>query len=390
MGERGAAAPLNLLMKVLLDKIIGFIKTETVLSAATVLALLSMLFIPPDAGYIDYIDIRTLGLLFCLMAVMAGFRRTGVFTFLAERLLLRIHSIRGLAFLLVMLCFFSSMLITNDVALLTFVPFTFVIFSLIDTHGRARLLIRVVAMETVAANLGSMLTPLGNPQNLYLYGISGMGAGEFVLLMLPYTVAAFIMLAVWAVLRNKKDRVRISLRGETSLGSGKRIVVNIVLFILCLLTVARVLDWRITLFAVIVMEAVSDRGIFKEVDYTLLITFIAFFVFIGNMGRLPAVRDALSGFITGRECVTGVISSQVISNVPAALLLSGFTNKLRPLIVGVNLGGLGTLIASMASLISFKLIGARSKRMRGRYFVYFTAVNIIFLVVLLGIYLFIQ
>ena len=377
-------------MKVLLDKIISFIKTETVLSAAALLAFASMLFVAPDMGYIGYIDIRTLALLLCLMAVMAGFRRNGVFTFLAERLLLRIHSIRGLAFLLVMLCFFSSMLITNDVALLTFVPFTLVIFSLIDTRGRARLLIRVTAMETVAANLGSMLTPLGNPQNLYLYGISCMGAGEFILLMLPYTAAAFIMLAVWCVLRNKKDRVRISLRGETSLGSGRRIGVNIALFILCLLTVARAVDWRITLTAVIALELISDRGIFKEVDYNLLLTFIAFFIFIGNMGRLPAVRGVLSGFITGRECITGVISSQVISNVPAALLLSGFTKNLRPLIVGVNLGGLGTLIASMASLISFKLIGARSKKLRGRYFVYFTAVNIIFLVMLLGIYMFIQ
>ena len=370
------------------NKILHIIKNETVLSVAVILAVISAFFVKPDMEYLSYIDFRTLALLFCLMAVMTGFQKTGVFKIMAGRLLKRIHNIRGLSFILIMLCFLSSMLVTNDVALITFVPFTFVILDMTGSETKDFLIIRTVVMQTVAANLGSMLTPIGNPQNLYLHGISGMGVGEFMLLMFPYTAISFLLLSAWTVLRNKKTSIQIKLESVTQITEKRKVAVYALLFIICLATVGRIIDYRITLLIVMAVIAATDYKIFAGVDYTLLLTFIAFFIFIGNMGRVNVFSNYISSVIIGHECITGILSSQLISNVPAALLLSGFTDNLRPLIVGVNLGGLGTLIASMASLISFKFVGRENKALRGKYLLYFTAVNVLFLIVLLGLYYF--
>lgn len=366
--------------------IIHFIKNETVLSIAAALAIVSAFFVTPDAEYISYIDFRTLALLFCLMAVVAGLQKTGVFNLLAENLLKRIHGIKGLTLILVMLCFFFSMFITNDVALIAFVPFTFAVLDMLGSEVKEKNIIFIVVMQTVAANLGSMLTPIGNPQNLYLHGISGLGIGEFMLLMLPYTVMSFVLLTAWSLLRNGSSNIKINFLDKRHICGKWKVAVYIAMFAVCLLAVARLIDYRITLVAVIALTAITDYKIFAKVDYTLLITFIAFFIFIGNMGRIPLFNNYIKSMVDGHECMTGILSSQLISNVPAALLLSGFTDKLKPLIVGVNLGGLGTLIASMASLISFKFIGRENKTIRGKYLLYFTAVNVIFLAALTGLY----
>ena len=373
-------------LKNIANRIWHFIKNETVLSVAVILAVISSFFITPDIEYLNYIDFRTLGLLFCLMTVMAGLQKTGVFGFMAENLLKRIHSTKSLIFILIMLCFFFSMLITNDVALITFVPFTLTVLDMLGGDVKDKTIIPVVAMQTVAANLGSMLTPIGNPQNLYLHGISGLGVGEFMLLMLPYTVISFALLSAWALLRKGKGDVKISFNEKTRIKKKGKVVIYSTLFCVCLITVAHALDYRVMLLVVIATTAAADYRIFARVDYTLLLTFIAFFVFIGNMGRIPMFSNYINRIINGRECITGILSSQLISNVPAALLLSGFTDNIRPLIVGVNIGGLGTLIASMASLISFKYIGRENKSLRGRYLFYFTVVNVVFLAVLFAAY----
>lgn len=373
-------------LKNIANRIWHFIKNETVLSVAVILAVISSFFITPDIEYLNYIDFRTLGLLFCLMTVMAGLQKTGVFGFMAENLLKRIHSTKSLIFILIMLCFFFSMLITNDVALITFVPFTLTVLDMLGGDVKDKTIIPVVAMQTVAANLGSMLTPIGNPQNLYLHGISGLGVGEFMLLMLPYTVISFALLSAWALLRKGKGDVKISFNEKTRIKKKGKVVIYSTLFCVCLITVAHALDYRVMLLVVIATTAAADYRIFARVDYTLLLTFIAFFVFIGNMGRIPMFSNYINTIINGRECITGILSSQLISNVPAALLLSEFTDNIRPLIVGVNIGGLGTLIASMASLISFKYIGRENKSLRGRYLFYFTVVNVVFLAVLFAAY----
>lgn len=370
-----------------------FLKSEVVLVVAVLLAIGSMFLVPPDAGYIDYIDFRTLSILFSLMAVMAGFQEMGVFREIAEKLLSKVSKIRQLVLILVLLCFFFSMLITNDVALITFVPFSFIVLGLLGEESEQKLLIPVVVLQTIAANLGSMLTPIGNPQNLYLYGKSGMSLDAFLWLLLPYSASSLLLLIVCCIYLGQKSEGNASaqameqfrtMTGQTHLQGGRLDILRyLILFGLSLLTVARVLPYVITLCVVIVVLFLFDRKLFSKIDYSLLITFVGFFIFIGNMGRIPAFCTFLQGIIEGNEVLTAVVSSQVISNVPAALLLSGFTTDYEALILGTNLGGLGTLIASMASLISYKYIVKENRCKKGAYFSSFTIANILFLVILM-------
>lgn len=372
-------------------KLKQFIQQETVLTAAAVLAVVSAFFVPPDAQYLGYIDLRTLAILFSLMTVMAGLRRQGFFDGLGRALLSRTHSTFQLTLVLVGLCFFGSMFITNDVSLLTFVPFTFVVLSRLGADVRRALLIPVVCMQTIAANLGSMLTPIGNPQNLYLYGKSGMSIEGFVLLMLPYTLVSLLLLLAWAALVCRKASAALSVdelvsSSSASQGDQKIILLYLVLFAVCLLSVIRVLPYGIAFAAVLVCALFADPRTLRMVDYSLLLTFVAFFIFIGNLGRIPAFSGWLQEFLTGREVLVAVLASQVTSNVPAALLLSGFTAETQALIIGTNLGGLGTLIASMASLISYRQIAREMPQGKKQYFGLFTLSNLIFLALLLVVW----
>ena len=366
-------------------KITHILKTETVLVVATILAIISMFFNPPGKEYIDFIDFRVLGILLSLMLVMAGFQINGVFRKLGEMLVRKCSNTWMLSFVLVFMCFFSSMLLTNDVALITFVPFA--LLTLKMTHME-NMMIQVVVAQTIAANLGSMLTPMGNPQNLYLYGLSGMGIGEFVMLMLPYTIVSAILLCV-LILFNKKQPLNLNAMEEEEIKANPwHIAMYVILFIVCILTVLRIIEWYIVAAIVVLAMLVIDRRVFVKTDYSLLLTFISFFIFIGNMGQIDAVRELLAKLIDGRELLVAVASSQVVSNVPAALLLSGFTDNYSALIIGTNLGGLGTLIASMASLISYKQFVNAYPEKKGRYFRYFTVMNVAFLAVLLVVKVF--
>lgn len=371
-------------------KISAFFKKETVLCIAFILAVFSMFLVPPDRNYPGYIDFRTLAILFCLMCVMAGLQKIGVFDRIARKLLGQVGSGSGLVLTLVWLCFFFSMLITNDVALITFVPFTFIVLRMLGTELENRLLLPVVVLQTIGANLGSMLTPIGNPQNLYLYGKAGMSVGGFLMLMLPYTLLSLVLLTVFCVLQGRVcsrfSQMEKAASKETSSMEKKtfyQLAVYLMLFLLCLLVVGHILPWQMVLFVVLAVIFVMDRHILTKVDYSLLFTFVEFFVFVGNVGRVPTFRDFLQSFIAGREIYTAVVASQVISNVPAALLLSGFTEDMAGLIVGTNLGGLGTLIASMASLISYKNVAKEAGERKGSYIVLFTAWNIVFLAALI-------
>lgn len=372
-----------------MTKLKQFFKQETVLAVAAALAVVSAFFVRPDAAYLGYIDWRTLAILFSLMTVMAGLRRQGVFDRMGRALLALSGGTLQLVLVLVGLCFFGSMFITNDVALLTFVPFTFAVLDSMGGEMRQKLALPVVCMQTVAANLGSMLTPIGNPQNLYLYGKSGMGMGAFVALMLPYSLASLVMLVVWVVLvcRGQRSRSGPFLESRQNAPSSRKIIgMYGVLFVVCLLAVMRVLPYGAALAAVLLAALAADRDTLGGVDYSLLLTFVAFFIFIGNLGRIPAFSSWLQGIIAGREVLVSVLASQVTSNVPAALLLSGFTQNTQALIIGTNLGGLGTLIASMASLISYRQIAREEPEAKGRYFALFTLSNVVFLAALLGLW----
>ena len=258
--------------------------------------------------------------------------------------------------------------------------------GMIGPEGKRQLVIPVVVLQTIAANLGSMLTPIGNPQNLYLYGRVGLSLGDFFKLMLPYAAAALLLASAWSLIAARACRgpVQVTFPGKARLSGNKvHLAVYAALFVLALFTVARVIPYGIMLGVTAIALLLTDRSIFGRVDYSLLLTFIGFFLFIGNIGRLPAFSHVLQQIVSGHEILVGVAASQVISNVPAALLLSGFTEDLSALIIGVNLGGLGTLIASMASLISYKLIAREESQRKGAYFRYFTVANVCFLVILL-------
>lgn len=362
-----------------MKKVIVFFKDETVLCISAVLALVSCFLVPPDRAYLGYINVDTLGVLFCLMAVMAGFRKLGVFQRLASLLLGRLRSARALTLTLLALCFFGSMLITNDVALITFVPLALLIS---DMSGREGSLAYTVTLMTVAANLGSILTPIGNPQNLYIYSVSGMGLGEFVLTMLPYAAASAVLLVLCVLLGIKNTPVDVSMDDHPPKLAGLDLAWFSVLFVLCILSVAKLIPVTYLLIIIIIAVALRDWRLLLKVDYALLATFLCFFVFIGNMGRFDPFKNAVLSILSGHVLPVSLGLSQVISNVPAALLLGGFTDDWQALLTGVNLGGLGTLIASMASLISFKLLSRHSPQSKGRYLLIFTAVNLLFLAVL--------
>ncbi len=366
-----------------MKKIISFMKKETVLTIATLLAVVSAFFVKPDRQYIGYIDFRTLGILFGLMVIMQGFQRTGLFDRIGKSLLQKTGKLWQLILVLVMLCFFFSMLITNDVSLLTFVPFSILVLK---KCGQEQAMIPTVILQTVAANLGSMLTPIGNPQNLYLYGLMDCSIPEFTGILLPYTVMTFVLLLLSLLcIRGKGQEISCRMEEGTEIKQSRkhRNLIYGLLFLLALLVVARILPYGVLVTAVFLYTIIFDREALKGADYALLVTFVSFFILIGNLGRISLIREALERFVSGREILTGVLASQVISNVPAAVLLSGFTENYRDLLVGVNLGGLGTLIASMASLISFKLYTKCYKENRGRYLRWFTLVNIIYLFLLL-------
>lgn len=364
----------------MLTKIKAFIQKETVLFIAALCAVVTMFFVPPSPAYWHYIDFRVLCLLLCLMAVVAGFKSVGAFQWLTYQLLRRIHSGRILGVTLVMLPFFSSMLVTNDVALLVFVPFT---LGLLEQLGFRKAMIPTIVLQTVAANLGSMATPVGNPQNLFLYAAYQLSAGEFFSVTLSLTVLSFLCLAAAAfpVLPGTLSRQEME-REEIS--SIRNLLIYMALFVLCLLTVFRVVPYPVTTVVIVLVLAVLDKKLLKEIDFMLLATFVCFFIVSENLGQIGFVRDFLQSLLSRSTLLTSVGASQIISNVPAAVLLSGFTDQWRDLLAGVNIGGLGTPIASLASLITLKLYMRWPGANTLRFLVVFTAANVAGLALLLA------
>ena len=364
-----------------MQKIVAFVRREAVLCIAALAALISMLAAPPSAAYWDYIDFRVLALLWCLMAVVAGFRACGVFEMLTSSLLSASRGrgrVLGLA--LVLLPFFVSMAVTNDVALLAFVPFTML---LLEDAGCRRAIIPTLVLQTAAANLGSMATPVGNPQNLYLYGAYQLSPGEFFAVILPYAGISLVCLA-GASLPLLPGRLSLQDPKTKKLPRGQLLLFGID-FLLCLLSVFRVLPWYVLLPVIALSLVFSDRKLLLAPDYALLATFVCFFIFSGNLGKIPAIRDFLQGLMARNTLLTSALASQVISNVPAAVLLSGFTEGWQGLLLGTDLGGLGTPVASLASLITMKLYAQSKDARLGKYVAVFMLVNLLGLALLLGI-----
>lgn len=363
----------------MLKAIKNFIAKETVLCVAAGCAIATMFVIPPDKEYLHYIDFRVLCLLLCLMAVVAGLKTIGLFHWLTYQLLHRIHSGRALGVTLILLPFFSSMFVTNDVALIIFIPFT---LMLLEQLGCSRSIIPVTVFQTIAANLGSMATPVGNPQNLYLYAFYNMSIGDFFSVTLPLTAVSLIALSV-ASLPLLPQKLQEQTLEKAGISNTKQLLIYLALFVLCLLTVFRIVPYPLTTAVTVAVLFFTDRKLLKEIDYMLLLTFVCFFTVSENLGRVDAIRIFLQQLLQSSTLLTAVGTSQIISNVPAAVVLSGFTDQWQQMLTGVNIGGLGTPIASLASLITIKFYmrwpGAKILRFLG----YFTVANVIALGILL-------
>ncbi|HAL02243.1 MAG TPA: citrate transporter [Lachnospiraceae bacterium] len=394
-----------------MSKIIRFTKHNTVLVVAGILAIISCFFVLPDSKYPGYINLKVLSILFCLMLIVSCLVRLGVFDMLTRFLLARFHSLTNISLLFTIISFFMSMFLTNDVTLVTMVPFALMVLVNFDNK---RVTATTMVLMTISANLGSMLTPLGNPQNLYLYSKYEYSLMDFILLMLPYSGLSLFLLivCVFVFCRGKKaassntdlgevsdsnkevsdeadsDKVNSSHREPFGPWKMIKFLIYISLFTVSLLTVGHVIDYKITFVITAVIVLILDFKAYKGVDYSLLVTFVFFFVLTGNLGRIKEVTDAMCHILDAKPVLTAVGASQIISNVPAAMLLSTFTDNGEALIIGTNLGGLGTIIASMASLITYRFYGKykTDNDLKDHYLLKFTIYNIVFLAALYGMY----
>lgn len=349
-------------------RLMQLLRRHWMLGAAAFVALVSMLFVPPDGAYLGYFDWKTIGCLFCVLAVASAMRSAGVFDWVARAAIARFGSPRKLTMTLVLVTAVFSMAFTNDVALVIMLPLS--VAALVES-GQPRLVPAVFALQALAANLCGMVTPFGNPQNIYLYSYFHIELGEFLTTMaLPFVLSVVgIVFATWFMTkRGTVESDSVSMQPQqgapdedvmapaisAAMLDRRRLVVYVPLFAIALLSVFRVVPFGIVVIIVIVALLILDRDALLKVDYPLLATFLCFFVFAGNMARIPVLEEALQPLMGQWGLLTSALTSQVISNVPAAVLLSHFTDAWQPLLIGVNIGGAGTFVGSLASLIAIR------------------------------------
>ena len=334
-------------MNNLTDGFLNFFKKETIFCISLLLAIVSCFFVLPNIDYWNYINWETIILLFVIMLIVEVLKNLAVFEIMVRKLLNKVKNTRGLVLFLVFTCLYSSIFITNDVSLIIFVPFTLLALRKVD---RLDLVIFAVSLETIAANVGCMVLPIGAPHNIVMYTVSHIPFESFFLLLLPYIIVSLVFLIILSFFIPRDD---VNLPKMSSIEIERKDFV---------------------------------KRVFLGVDYFLLLTFIALFILIGNLENIPFFNSLFSKWIIGNEVIWGVIASQVISNVPAAILLSGFSSNYEAIIVGINIGGLGTLIASMANLISYKILVREFNDFKSRYLIVFTVLNIALLLILLAVY----
>lgn len=357
--------------------IISFAKKNAVFLIALAAALITMFIIPPDKEYPGYFDVKTLTCLFTVLAVVCALKNINFFYILACEIVRRCGNLRLCVIAVVYITFIGSMLIANDMALLTFLPLGY--FVLDVSHNRQYTALTFI-LQNISANLGGMLTPFGNPQNLYLYSKFNIPTGEFMAIMaLPFAISIFIItLCCFFV---KPEKVQIPKDDTPPLPKGRTVILSL-LFLLAIAIVFRGIPYFIGLIVIPAVLLIIDRKALRDVDYPLLLTFAAFFVFSGNMARIGAVRDFVSGLLEKNALITSILSCQFISNVPSAILLSQFTDNYRELLIGVNIGGVGTLIASLASLITFREFTKNYPTRTKSYILLFLCINFAFLLIL--------
>ncbi len=361
----------------ILKKVLAFSKKNVVMLIALIAAIVTMFFVPVDEAYLDYFDYKTLTCLFCTLAVVCALKNIRFFYITAHKIVRLFKNARLSVLALTYITFLGSMLIANDMALLTFLPLGYIVLS--STHKEKYMAFTFV-MQNIAANLGGMLTPFGNPQNLYLYTKFSIPTVEFLGIMaVPFAVSiALITLCCIVFVRPEPLEVEeFDMRLDV-----KKTLLYLVLFALSIVIVFRVIPYYIGLIVIPTVLLIVDRKALLKVDYPLLLTFVFFFVFAGNMGRIEVVKEVLGGLLQRSTLLVSVLSCQIISNVPSAILLSQFTTNYRELLIGVNIGGAGTLIASLASLITFREYLKHNPDKAGRYILIFSLFNFGFLGIL--------
>ena len=355
----------------------GFVKKNVVMVVAMAAAAITCFLVPPDAAYLDYFDLKTLSCLFCVLAVVCALKNINFFYMLAKQIVRAFRNARLCILALVYITFIGSMLIANDMALLTFLPLGLYVLT---STGKGKYMAFTFIMQNIAANLGGMLTPFGNPQNLYLYTKFEIPNGEFMAIMAPPFVLAVLLITLCCVIFVKPEP--LDLKEERMHMPVGRTAIYLVLFVLAIAIVFRGIPYWIGLVIIPAVLLFMDREALKMVDYPLLLTFVFFFIFSGNMARIEAVRELFSWLLGWNTLLVSVASCQVISNVPTAILLSQFTENYRDLLLGVNIGGVGTLIASLASLITFREYTKHNKGKTAYYVLLFSAFNFAFLIIL--------
>lgn len=363
-----------------MTKVIDFIKKNVVMEIALLAAVVTMFFVPPDSQYIEYFDFKTLSCLFCVLAVVCALKHIRFFYILARKIVESFGNIKYCVLSLVYITFIGSMLIANDMALLTFLPLGYFI---LEATKQQKYMAFTFIMQNIAANLGGMLTPFGNPQNLYLYTKFNIPNGEFISIMLPPFIVAVIIITVCCLVFVKSEKLEIE--GSPVKLDVKRTGLYLALFMLAIAIVFRSVPYIAGLIIIPSVLLVFDRKALKEVDYPLLLTFVFFFIFAGNMARIDVVRELFSFLLNKSVLLFSVISCQFISNVPSAILLSQFTENYPELLIGVNIGGVGTLISSLASLITFREYHRHNPNKTLYYIGMFSLFNFGFLILLSGI-----
>ena len=361
-----------------LEKLIAFLRKNVVLCIAAVLALVTSCIVSPDAEYADYFDWKTLACLFSVLAVVCALKNIRFFTILARKIVSLTGNLRTAVIALVYITFIGSMLIANDMALLTFLPLGYFV---LNATGQERHMAPVFILQNIAANLGGMLTPFGNPQNLYIYSYFNIPTLEFMGILLPTFLMAVLMITV-CCLFFPAEKITLTDSYEVKLNP-RRTVFYLCLFAVSIIMVFRVIPYQLGLITVLIGLLFSDRRALRMVDYPLLLTFVCFFIFAGNMSRIPMIREMLTALMEKNPLIVSALSCQVISNVPSAILLSHFTGDYANLLLGVNIGGAGTLIASLASLITFREYTSHNPNKSGHYIKLFSLFNFSFLIILL-------
>ena len=361
-------------------KIEKYLRHNPDLAVAYVFAIATSVVVQPaPAQLLSSINLSLLAILFCLMAIIAGFRTGGVLTYAYGKFFSGAVPARRLGQFFIFSCFFLSMAVTNDVSLILFAPLA---ISVLQAAGMEKHIVFVLTFQTIGANLGSTLTPIGNPQNLFIYSYYHMNIAEFFSITGPLTL--FCAALLWAVTYAIPARLVEVPRGEPPVMGWQKGLLFFLLFVVCILTVLRLISPAVMCLIVCPALFCLDKGVFRHVDYKLLLLFVLLFVSVSNIGQLPVMASAPARILAGHEFVSSLLLSQVLSNVPTAVLLAPYTQAARELLLGVNVGGLGTIIASMASIISFKAYLQTETCRPARYLAFFTAANVAFLLLIVG------